>query len=279
MFVLDDGDVALAAKAAWFGATLNAGQTCLAVRRVFVSRKVYQPFLATLEPLTSAAAPMHLALPAAGKLAADLVQQALKQGARVLGSQEARLNGELGNHQKSQPVVLADARPDMAICRDATFAPVMAVIPFDRLEEAIPAHEGCPYGLGLSVFTSQPRRAARLAQRLQVGMVSVNDVIAATGHPATPFGGRRASGWGVTQGAQGLLEMTVPQVFSTRSGRFRPHYDPAEATLMTRRDTLENLLRWQYGGSLGNRAKSVWRLMRRSLGAIFAEPLSRLLRK
>jgi aldehyde dehydrogenase (NAD+) len=102
-------------------------------------------------------------------------------------------------------------------------------------------------------------------------MVSVNDVIAATGHPATPFGGRRASGWGVTQGALGLLEMTVPQVVSNRSGKFRPHYDPAEATLMSSRETLENLLRSQYGGGVGQRTKSMWRLMRGALGAALGE--------
>ena len=60
-----------------------------------------------------------------------------------------------------------------------------------------------------------------------LGMIVINDVIVSTAHPATPFGGRRESGWGVTQGAEGLQQMTVPQVVSVRAGRFRPHYDLA----------------------------------------------------
>src|SRR5262249_34121147 len=64
-----------------------------------------------------------------------------------------------------------------------------------------------------------------LATRLRSGAVTVNDVIVPTAHPATPFGGRSDSGWGSTQGEEGLLEMTVPQVVSVRGGRFRPHYD------------------------------------------------------
>ena len=57
-----------------------------------------------------------------------------------------------------------------------------------------------------------------------VGLVTVNEVIVPTAHPGTPFGGRRDSGWGVTQGAEGLLEMTVPQVVSTYGSPLRLHY-------------------------------------------------------
>ena len=67
--------------------------------------------------------------------------------------------------------------------------------------------------------------AGKIAGELESGAVTVNDVIVQTAHPATPFGGRGASGWGVTQGPEGLLEMTVPQVVSVRGGSFRPHYD------------------------------------------------------
>ena len=80
----------------------------------------------------------------------------------------------------------------------------------------------CPYGLGASVFTRRPDRAEALSQRLRTGVVTVNDVVAPTAHPESPFGGVRASGWGVTQGAEGLLEMTVPQTVSVRAGSWKP---------------------------------------------------------
>ena len=120
-----------------------------------------------------------------------------------------------------------DARPDSALCREASFAPVTAVLPFDALEDALDMNGRCPYGLGASVFTRDVRKAAALAALLPAGMVTVNDVIAPTAHPATPFGGVGESGWGATQGAEGLLEMTTTQVVSVRGGTFRPHYELA----------------------------------------------------
>ena len=62
MFVLDDADPIFAAKAAWFGSTVNQGQTCISVRRALVSRAVWQPFVEALRPLAQAARPMKLAL-------------------------------------------------------------------------------------------------------------------------------------------------------------------------------------------------------------------------
>jgi aldehyde dehydrogenase (NAD+) len=101
-----------------------------------------------------------------------------------------------------------------------------------------------------------------LAARLEVGMVMINDAIAPTAHPATPFGGRGASGWGVTQGAEGLLEMTLPQVVSFRSGKWRPHYDPPGSTAMTRYETLRALLRFGHGRTWRKRWGAVWELWR-----------------
>ena len=76
---------------------------------------------------------------------------------------------------------------------------------------------------GIDLHCAAPARAAELAGRLRTGMVTINDVIVPTAHPGLPFGGRAESGWGVTQGAEGLLEMTVPQVVGVRKGSFRPH--------------------------------------------------------
>jgi aldehyde dehydrogenase (NAD+) len=213
---------------------------------------------------------MRLAMPAAGKFASALVAQALREGARLLNDQFLPQDGT-----NFQPAVLVDAKPNMAICRDATFAPIMAIVPYESLDDAVAAQAQCPYNLGLSIFTDKPQRAHRLAARLPVGMVCINDVIAPTGHAATPFGGRGASGWGSTQGLEGLREMTVPQVVSTRDGTFRPHYDPADSTTMTSHETLENLLRFQYGSGFRQRSKSAWRLVRTSVRALIGNSMKR----
>jgi acyl-CoA reductase-like NAD-dependent aldehyde dehydrogenase len=260
LFVLDDADVALAARAAWFGATLNRGQTCLAVRRVFVSRARVAAFTAALAPLAATAAPVRLALPAQAEFASRLVQEALAEGARLLAaSAGGERNGSAGLFT---PTVVLDARPDMALCREAPFAPVLAVLPFDHLDEAVRMDHMCPFGLGAAIFTASGARADRLAARLCVGMVTVNEVIVPTAHPATPFGGRRDSGWGVTQGAEGLLEMTVPQVVSTNDSPLRPHYRLPDGAGPGQRDLLHGLLHWSHAPTLRQRCRGLLQLLR-----------------
>jgi acyl-CoA reductase-like NAD-dependent aldehyde dehydrogenase len=257
MFVLEDGDLALAARAAWFGATLNRGQTCVAVRRVFVPRTSYQPFVDRLTPLQNAATPLPLALPAQVQQAERLVDAALADGARLLAS-----NRPNGGPETCLPTVVLDARPEMALCQEASFAPILAVLPYDNLDEALHMNSVCSYGLGASVFTASPHRAAQLAARLRAGSVVVNDAIVATAHPATSFGGHGESGWGVTQGAEGLLEMTVPQVVSVRGGRYRPHYEPVGSPGAVPGEVLRGLLAWGHGATLRQRWAGLLRMLR-----------------
>jgi acyl-CoA reductase-like NAD-dependent aldehyde dehydrogenase len=286
--VLDDADVTLAARAAWFGATLNRGQTCIAPRRAFVDRSVYPAFCEELGKLTSTGTPVRLALGSQVRQAERLVQEALAEGGRLLGEddqvasdQHKTLGGrdtlvppiqEEGETRVSRPPsplvtprVVLDARPEMALCHEASFAPVLAVLPCDGIEDTLRMEARCPFALGASIFTRSPRRAEALASRLRAGMVTVNDVIVPTAHPATPFGGRGDSGWGVTQGAEGLLEMTVPQVVSVRTDRFRPHYGLAEGKGVAQQGELfRGLLESGHATTLGQRLRG-WRRLLRAL--------------
>ncbi len=84
------------------------------------------------------------------------------------------------------------------------------------------------YALGAAIFGPAPAARA-LAERVSAGCVVVNDVIVPTADPRLPFGGRKGSGFGVTRGAEGLLEMTVIKSIAIRHGRFRPHLKAAHA--------------------------------------------------
>ena len=273
LFVLADADVPLAARSAWFGLTLNRGQTCIAVRRAFVHRSRAAEFAAALAPLAAAAGPVHLVTRGQVEQAERLVGEALERGARVLsspleGEGRGAARGVRGKALPSpgepvgkgqafpspqaplpqgergvRPTVLLDATADMAICREAAFAPVCAVIAFDTIDEALSLAARSPFALAASVFSADTGAAERLAPRIPAGSVSVNDVIAPTAHPATPFGGRGASGWGVTQGAEGLLAMTAPQVVTVRRFRYRPHVDDAVSPDPATFDILQGLLR------------------------------------
>ncbi|HUR54918.1 MAG TPA: aldehyde dehydrogenase family protein [Gemmataceae bacterium] len=237
MFVLEDADPVRAAHAAWFGVTLNHGQTCIAVRRIFVHRSKCEAFVDVLKPLIAGAKPMSLVTAGQQSQFERVIADAVERGGTAL-----RGDGTV------TPTFLVNAAPEMAVCREASFAPVAAVIPFDNIDNALSLAAACPFALAASVFTTDTRAAEQLAPRIPAGSVTVNDVLAPTAHPATPFGGRGSSGWGVTQGAEGLLAMSTPQVVTVRRGKFRPHIDETvkpdpESTA----DILGGLLRATHG--------------------------------
>ena len=255
-FVLGDADPAFAARAAWFGATINRGQTCLGVRRAFVQRGVYPAFLEALRPLLAAATPQRLALASQKEQGERLIRAAVAAGAKPLTAVP-----ESGPPDTMMPQIVADARPDMDLCREASFAPIMAVLPFDTLEDALRMDAACAYALGASVFTGNPEAVEGWAGRLRTGTVSINDVIVPTAHPGTPFGGRYESGWGVTKGEEGLLEMTVPQVVSVRSGRYRPHYELTAGRPGSQGDLVRALLAFSHGATWGQRLGGLLRVV------------------
>jgi len=257
-FVLGDADAALAARAAWFGTTLNLGQTCLAVRRVFVERSLYSAFVDELTPLAAGARTEPLALLSQATQAERLVGEAVQRGATVLGTKEPPT--ALDDPPRFRPTVLIGASPEMAVCREASFAPIAGVIPFDDEADLVRLAEECSFGLGASVFTASPRRAVELAGCLRVGSVAVNDVIVGTAHPAVPFGGVRQSGWGVTRGEEGLLALTVPQVVTVRRGKFRPHYTAADRPAVA--EALRGLLAWGHAARGADRRAGFRRMLR-----------------
>ena len=227
MFVLPGADLDLVASCLLYGLRLNGGATCIAPRRVFAPPALLPPLE---ERLRARAAETPDAVPperVATRLA-ELAADAIAAGARpVLPFAPGR------------PVLLADATPAMALLNEDVFAPWLALVATDAPLEAA-AH--CPYALGASVF-GPPDAAQAFAGRVRAGSVCVNDLIVPTADPRLPFGGRGESGYGVTRGAEGLLEMTVVKTISTRH-RFRPHL-AAPGPDDARRFAL--MLRWLHG--------------------------------
>ena len=160
------------------------------------------------------------------------------------------------------PTAVLSPTADLALCREASFAPLVAVVPVDDAAHAVSMHNACPFGLGAAVFTRDADAGRALAAELRAGAVAVNDVIVPTAHPATPFGGRGASGWGVTQGAEGLLGLTVPQVVTVRKGSFRPHVDAALSRDPSAGDVTRGLLRLSHGRTLGERWRGLRQMVR-----------------
>lgn len=227
VFVLPGADVALVARALAFGLRFNGSATCIAPRRVFVPRALAAELEDALRRAVAAIPPATVPLPVRRRLD-GLVHAAVAEGARVLGALPGDADPAMA------PLILADARPDMALLREELFAPVLSLVPVRDLDEALEGAARSPYALGASVFGPEAVACA-LAGRLDVGTVTVNDLIVPTADPRVPFGGRRASGWGVTRGAEGLLEMTRVKTVSVRRGRRHPHFEPpreGDAALM-----------------------------------------------
>lgn len=218
VFVLPGADARFVAGALAFGLRFNGSATCIAPRRAFVPRDRAPDLERALTERIAGLPTTPVPLPVRARLA-RLVEDALGKGGRLIGRHPATDTPELA------PFVLADARPDMALLSEDVFAPVLALVPVADMEEALRLAAECPYALGASIFGPE-EEARALAARVDAGSVTVNDLIAPTADPRLPFGGRRRSGWGVTRGAEGLLEMTQVKTVTVSAGRFRPHHEP-----------------------------------------------------
>jgi acyl-CoA reductase-like NAD-dependent aldehyde dehydrogenase len=216
-FVRPDADLNLVARALRFAMLWNRGATCIAPHRIFVPREIAAEFeshlLAVLEEMPKD--PGRWKLPS--KVDA-LVRDAISRGARPLSGLGA------GPDQEAGPTVLADACVSMPLLREDLFAPLLAIVPVSGEDDALAAAEQCPYALGATVF-GEERQAEAFAKRVRAGVVVINDVIVPTADPRLPFGGRGRSGFGVTRGPEGLLEMTAIKVIAVRHDRTRWHLD------------------------------------------------------
>jgi acyl-CoA reductase-like NAD-dependent aldehyde dehydrogenase len=215
-FVRADADLELAARALRFGLAWNGGATCIAPRRVFVAEQVAgaleRALVAAMEQLPAS---RGCARPA--PRAAALVRDAVDRGARLV------IGGHPDDHGAA-PTVLADARVEMPLLREDVLAPVLALVSVRDDEDALLAAAQCPYALGATVFGNE-RPARDFAARVCAGVVVINDVIVPTADPRLPFGGRKRSGFGLTRGAEGLLELTAAKVIIARRGTARWHLD------------------------------------------------------
>ena len=234
-----DADLDLAVKALTFGLTLNAGATCMAPRRVFVARSIATELEGRLakslhgsrgdEAQTSAQNQSLLTSAAAGKFR-PLLDEAVAAGAHFIAG-EIRDDGSIVT-----PLVLAGVSQTARLLQEDIFASVLAIVTVSGDHEAIERANDSRFALAASIFSRDEFAARALASRLNAGVVSINDLIIPTADARLPFGGRKRSGFGVTRGAEGLLELTTTKVVTVSRGKFRPAFDipkPSDQELFT----------------------------------------------
>jgi aldehyde dehydrogenase (NAD+) len=190
----------------------------MAPRRIFLVGATQQQksqFRERLLTSLQSVAPVRLPLKTSERLTV------LLQEARALG---AHVHGESAN-ESVQPILILDGAPTMAIAQEDIFAPVLTLIEVEDVTAVINAQAACPFGLTASIFGAESECHA-LAEHLEVGTVFINDVIVPSADPRLPFGGRRFSGFGVTQGVEGLLEMTAIKTVAASRTSNTKHLEP-----------------------------------------------------
>jgi betaine-aldehyde dehydrogenase len=207
--VLDDADVATVVPQLLDAGLMNNGQACVAQTRILASRKNYA---AVLDALTEAVAAMTVGDPLdpttqVGPLVAErqrdrvlgLIEAGRNEGARVTtgGGRPAGLD----HGWFVEPTVFADVDNKMTIAQEEIFGPVLSVIPFDDIDDAVRIANDSRYGLCGSVWSADADAATAIAKRIQTGTICVNHFGMAFG---APFGGYKHSGLGRELGPEGV---------------------------------------------------------------------------
>jgi acyl-CoA reductase-like NAD-dependent aldehyde dehydrogenase len=210
--VFADADLDAAAKGMFMGIFYNQGQTCSAGSRVYVERSAFDGLVTALadkaktirqgnglDPKT------HMG-PLVSQEQKDRVLSYIdagkKEGAKVLAGGEA---GD-GKGYFVKPTVFSEVKDQMKIAREEIFGPVVAVMPFDTVDEVVSRANDTPYGLVAGVWTKDIKKAHRMTQAIKAGVVWVNCYQFVDA--AAPWGGFKQSGYGREKSAHAIDEYT-----------------------------------------------------------------------
>ncbi len=207
--VFDDADLDLAIEGALVSKFRNGGQTCVCANRILVQSGVYDAFAKKLAdrvdamrvgPGTEAGVSIGPMInePAIAKIRAH-IDDAISKGATIITKPRSLPEGP----QYTAPVVLTDATTGMLLASEETFGPVAPLFRFETEEEALAIANGTPFGLAAYFYTESLKRAWRVGEALEFGMVGLNTGLIST--EVAPFGGVKQSGLG-REGAQVGIE-------------------------------------------------------------------------
>ncbi|SFS14874.1 phenylacetaldehyde dehydrogenase [Agrococcus baldri] len=215
--VLPDVDPKAIAEGLFWGAFINTGQTCAALKRLYVHEDVYDDVVRELAAVAGAMpmGPGSDEQNVLGPLTTEqqfgivdrLVEDAKARGGRVL------VGGEPDRDAPGwfYPATLVDGLDDDAdLVKEEQFGPALPILKYSDVDDAIERANRGEAGLGASVWSADPARAREVASRIQSGSVWINSH--GTIHPMAPFGGVKGSGYGLEFGVEGLKAMGVPQV-------------------------------------------------------------------
>jgi acyl-CoA reductase-like NAD-dependent aldehyde dehydrogenase len=217
--VLPDADVKKVAEKLFWASFANAGQVCIASKRIYIHQDIYDELS---QAIADYAKMIKVGDGAEQGTAVGPIQNR-KQYERVLELiQDAKDKGYkflLGGDSDPSgsgyfvPLTIIDNPPeDARIVAEEQFGPVMPLMKFEKIDEVIERANASDYGLGGSIWTSNPEAAVEIAEQLETGTVWINESMHLA--PNAPFAGHKQSGFGAELGEEGLLEFTYPQVIT-----------------------------------------------------------------
>ena len=220
LIILADADLDYAVNASAFGAFLHQGQICMSARRIIVERPIAERFIDRLSAKTAglkAGDPREhdtiigpLISEGALEMVKGRVADAVAKGAKVLAGGEA-------SGPCFQATLLTNVPEDSEFARLETFGPVAAVEIVEDADEAVTRANATSYGLASGIITSDGDKGLQLAQRIEAGIVHVNDQPVGD-EPQMPFGGVKDSGWGRFGGTAAIDEFTELHWVTVQSG-------------------------------------------------------------
>ena len=215
--VLDDVDVANVAPKIFSKAFMNAGQVCIAVKRVYAHSSIYDALCDELAKLANEAivgdglqqgtqiGPVQNA--AQFEKAKTFLESARREGRIIAGGDVKEGEGYF-----IRPTIVRDIEDGAKLVDEEQFAPILPVIKFDDVEDAVRRTNSSDLGLGGSVWSADRDRAYDIARRIESGMVWVNEHL--DFGPHIPFGGAKQSGIGMELGTDGMLEFSQTAVIN-----------------------------------------------------------------
>ena len=216
MIVLEDADIENAARGAIWGAFANSGQCCAAVERCYVHESIAQKFT---DQVVAETKRLQQSGDRQGDIGSMSSEQQLRTVERHVYEATARGAVALTGGERTPdvtgpffpPTVLTNVNHEMDVMREETFGPVLPIMTFRTDDEAVRLANDSVYGLTASVWTKDLARGKRLAEQIDAGTVTLNEVLYTHGIAQTPWGGVKQSGFGRTHGRAGLLELVNQQ--------------------------------------------------------------------
>jgi len=229
--VLESADIELATSALLWGSVVNSGQSCLSIERIYVAKNIYEEFY---HKIVAKAHNVNLAYPTleSGEIGPIIserqaaiinehLKDAVEKGAVIHCGGEAE---EIGGGWWCHPTVITEVNHDMKLMNEETFGPIMPIMSFSTVKEAIELANDTYYGLSAAVFSESQGEALEIARQIDAGAISINDAgLTAMMHEAEKNAFKFSGLGGSRMGASALTRFMRKKAFLIKTD---DNYDP-----------------------------------------------------